>query len=292
MESFVDHLQSLQEKAVALRIDLLQALNKAQSGNTGGSLSVVETLVAIYYGRLVNRPVLLFDPEKPGSEEQDYFILSKGHAAPTWYCVLADLGFFSKDELDHYRQMNSMLQAYPFKKIPGVSIGAGKSGYGVAASIGLAMALKMDRCPNRVVCLAGDGELQNGQFWESVLMAAQKKLDNLTLVIDWNGLQMGGSVRSVVGIEPIADKFEAFGWKVVLVSDGHNFEDLLMGFEKAYETLRRPTVLITRTVKGKGVEFVENKAFYHNRVLSDQEMAEALPRLEQQLASLRHSESL
>lgn len=283
MESFVDHLRILQKKAVSLRIDLLHTLHHAQSGHLGGSLSVMEILVAFYYGQLPSGPVLNYDANKPGSMEQDYFVLSKGHASAAWYTVLADCGFFLKDELEHYRQIQSMLQAYPVNKIPGVTISTGTPGYGLAASVGLAMALKADKKHNRVVCLVGDGELQAGQLWEAVLVASQYKLDNLTLIVDWNGLQMDGVVRSVVDIDPIAEKFEAFGWKIVLVTDGHNFEDLLIGIEKAYEVQRRPTVIVARTVKGKGVAFAENKPFYHAEVLSDEEMTVAVPNLEQQL---------
>ncbi len=290
MESFVEHLAELKKKAVELRIALLNTLHTAQSGHLGGSLSVMEILTACYYGRLGERPVMYFDPAKPGSEEQDYFVLSKGHASAALYTVLADLGFFPMDELKHYRQARSLLQAYPVKKIPGVALSTGTPGYGLAAAMGLAMALKMDKRPNRVICLAGDGELQDGQFWEAVLIGSQYKLDNLTLIVDWNGLQMDGSVRSVVGIEPLADKFESFGWKTVPVTNGHNFEDLLVGIEKAYETQRKPTALIARTVKGKGVAFAENKPFYHAEVLSEEEMEEALPVLERELASYESQE--
>lgn len=153
----------------------------------------------------------------------------------------------------------------------------------MAAAVGLALSLKADRAANRVFCLVGDGELQDGQFWEAALLANHYKLENLTVMIDCNGLQMDGVVRSVVGIEPIADKFETFGWKSIQVPDGHNFEDLLIGMERAIETQRRPSALICRTVKGKGVAFAENKASYHAEVLSDEEMSEALPRLENQL---------
>ena len=285
MESFVEHLNFLQKKAITLRIDLLNALHHAQSGHLGGSLSVMEILVALYFGKLSDRPVLFYDANKPGSEEQDYFVLSKGHAS----VVLADAGFFLKDELDHYRQINSMLQAYPVKKIPGITVSTGTPGYGLAASVGLAMALKMDKKKNRVVCLVGDGELQAGQLWEAALIANQYKLDNLTLIVDWNGLQMDGVVRSVADIEPIADKFESFGWKIIMVSDGHNFEDLLIGFEKAYEVQRRSSLIIARTVKGKGVVFAENKPFYHAEVLSEEEMAVAIPNLEQVLESFDQS---
>lgn len=284
MESFVEHLRFLEKTALRLRIDLLKMLHNSQSGHLGGSLSVIEMIIATYYGQLPRGPVMKYDPTKPGSEEQDYFILSKGHASPAWYTVLADLEFFPREELGDFRQMNSLLQAYPSKKIPGITISSGGPAFGLAAAVGLAMSLKADRQPNRVFCLVGDGELQDGQFWEAVLLANHYKLDNLTVMVDCNGLQMDGVLRSVVSIEPIADKFETFGWKSIHVTDGHNFEDLLVGLERAIETQRRPTILICRTVKGKGVAFAENKASYHAEVLSDEEMSEALPRLEAKLS--------
>lgn len=289
MESYVDHLRFLRKSALQLRIDVLKVMNHVQSGHLGGSMSIIEMLTAIYCGQLPSGPVLQYNPEKPGSEDQDYFVLSKGHASLAWYTVLADTGFFPKEELLHYRQMHSMLQAYPWMKVPGVSLSSGSPGYGLAAATGLAMALKMGRHQNRVICMVGDGELQDGQFWEAVLVAAHQKLENITLLIDWNGLQMDGAVRSVVGIEPVADKFQAFGWRTIPVSDGHNFEDLLLGFEKAFEVQRRPSVMICRTVKGKGVAFAENKPFYHAEVLSTEEMEEALPRLEEEYELLDQS---
>lgn len=292
MESFVEHLRFLEKTALRLRIDLLKMLHNSRSGHLGGSLSVVEILVAAYYGQLPRGPVMRYDPAKPGSEEQDYFVLSKGHASPAWYTVLADLEFFPKDELLGFRQMNSLLQAYPSKKIPGITISSGGPAFGLAAAVGLAISLKADRAPNRVFCLVGDGELQDGQFWEAVLLANHYKLDNLTVMIDSNGLQMDGVVRSVVSIEPIADKFETFGWKSIQVMDGHSFEDVLIGLERGLETQRRPSVLICRTVKGKGVVFAENKASYHAEVLSDQEMSEALPRLEAKLLDFDRIESV
>lgn len=273
----------MEKMALRLRIDLLRMLHNSKSGHLGGSLSVIEMMVAVYYGQLPRGPVLKYDPAKPGSEEQDYFVLSKGHASPAWYVTLADLEFFPKDELLGFRQVNSLLQAYPSKKIPGIVLSTGGPAYGLAAAVGLAMSLKADRMHNHVYCLVGDGELQDGQFWEAAMLANQYKLDNLTVLIDWNGLQMDGIVRSVVGIEPIADKLEAFGWKSIPVTDGHNFEDLLIGLERALETQRRPSALVCRTIKGKGVVFAENKSSYHAEVLSDEEMSDALPRLEAQL---------
>jgi transketolase len=282
MESFTDHISYLRKTAVRLRIDLLQMLHNAGSGHLGGSLSIIDILVALYYGRLSYGPVLRFDAKIPQWEDQDYFVLSKGHASAAWYTVLADLEFFPKEELLHFRKINSLLQAYPFQKIPGVPLTSGSAGVGLSQAVGLALALKMDKQQSRVLCLVGDGELQNGDLWEAALLASHYKLDNLTLIVDFNGLQMDGSLRSVVGVDPVSDKFESFGWKYIPVSDGHNFEDLLLGFEKAYEVQRRPAVILARTVKGKGVPFAENKSFYHAEVLSDQEMAEAIPYLQRQ----------
>lgn len=279
MESFQQHLNFLQRQAVKLRIDLLETLFKAQAGYLGGSLSMIEMLCALYYGQLPSGPIMNFDPSKPGWEDQDYFVLSKGHGSAALYAVLADLEFFDKHELNFFDQVNSPLQPYASKKVPGVALPAGVPGYGLSAAVGLAMSLKVDRQPNRVFVLSGDGELQNGQIWEAAMAASHYKLDNLVLLVDHNGLQMDGPLRGVMGVDSIADKFEAFGWKAILVNDGHDFEDLLLALEKAIEVQRRPAVIIARTVKGKGVEFAENKAYYHDQVLSQQEMAEALPRL-------------
>ncbi len=280
MESFVDHLHFLEKKSVHLRMDVLEMLTKAQSGHLGGSLSCVEILVALYYGKIASGPVLYFDPAKPGWDAQDYFVLSKGHAAPAWYSVLADLGFFDRSELSHFRQLNSRLQAYPHKKIPGVVFNSGIPGYGISAALGLAMCLKMERMNNRVYCLVGDGELQSGKVWETALTAAHYKLDNLTVIVDWNGLQSDGNTRTIMNVEPLADKFQSFGWRTIPVRNGHDFEELLFALERAQEVHRKPTAILAKTVKGKGVAFAEGKAFYHAEVLSPQELAEALPALQ------------
>ena len=286
MESFKDYLDFLKKKSVELRIDVLESLYAAQSGHLGGSLSALDIMILLYYGQIPTGPIMKYDPEKPGWDGQDYFVLSKAHAAPAWYSILADAGFFPKEELKYFRQLNGLLAAYPSKKVPGIVLCSAGPGHGFSAAAGLAMALKMDRADNRVFCMAGDGELQEGQIWETAMTAAQFKLDNLVLLVDYNDLQMDGTVRSVVGVEPIADKFQAFGWKTIPVRDGHDFEELLFAFERALESQRRPSVIVAKTVKGKGVEFAENKAYYHAEVLSEQEMAAALPKLKAELMSL------
>jgi len=284
MESFRDHLKVLRKKSLELRIELLKMINKARFGHTGSSLSAVDILVTLYYGKFHDRPVMQFDSQKPGWDGQDYFVLSKGHACPALYAILADLGFFPKEELNHLFQMNSLLQGHPDKKIPGVVLSAGSLGHGLSGALGLAMSLKAERNYNRVFCLIGDGELQEGQVWEAAMAAAHYKLDNLVLIVDDNGLQIEGPTRSVMNVDPIVDKFESFGWKTVPVRDGHNFEELISALERAIEVQRRPSVIIAKTVKGKGVSFAENKSF--SEPLSDQEMAVALPILEQEKALL------
>jgi len=286
MESFKDYLEFLKKKSAELRIDVLESLYVAQSGHLGGSLSALDMMIILYYGQIPTGPIMKYDPEKPGWDGQDYFVLSKAHAAPAWYSILADAGFFPKEELKYFRQLNGLLPAYPSKKVPGIVLCSAGPGHGFSAAAGLAMALKMDRAENRVYCMVGDGELQEGQIWETAMTAAQYKLDNMVLLVDYNDLQMDGTVRSVVGVEPIADKFQAFGWKTIPVRDGHDFEELLFAFERALESQRRPSVIVAKTIKGKGVEFAENKAYYHAEVLSEQEMAAALPKLKAELASL------
>ena len=286
MESFAEHLAFLRRKALQLRIDMLEMLHKAGSGHVGGALSVMEIMVALYYGKFTDAPVMKFDPAKPGWDGQDYFVLSKGHAAPSWYAVLADLGFFPREELAHFRQINSMLQAYPSKKIPGIPLSSGLPAQGLSASVGLSMSLKMDRAGNRVFCVVGDGELQEGQVWEALMAASQYKLDNLIVIVDWNQLQREGTVRSVIDIEPLAEKFQSFGWQTVPVRNGHDFDELLYALDKALEVQRKPTAILARTVKGKGVLLTEGKPSYHAKALSDAEMNEVLPRLKNELTAL------
>jgi transketolase len=275
--------EQLNNKATQLRIECLKSIHKAGSGHTGGSMSAMDILVALYYGKLNGEPIMKFDPAKPGWEDQDYFIMSKGHAAPALYTVLADLGFFDKSELDYLRQVNAMLQGHPVVKIPGVTMTTGSLGQGFAAAHGLALALKMDRKKNKVFTMLGDGELQEGIVWEVAMSAAHFKSDNLIAFVDNNELQIDGFTRSVMEVAPIVDKFESFGWKAIKVKNGHDFEELIGAIERAMYTARKPAVIVCDTVKGKGVTFAEKKASYHGVALSKEEMAEAIPALERQL---------
>lgn len=289
MESLQEHITFLEQKRAKLRITIVEMLNHAGTGHLGGSLSLLDILISLYFGKLGEKPIMKYDSTKPGWDGQDYCILSKSHAAPAWYAVLAEAGFFPEEELKYFRQINALLQAAPSKKIPGVCFGATMPGYGLSAAIGLALILQKEKAMNQVYVLVGDGELQHGEIWEAALAAAHYKLDNIKLIIDWNDLQMDGPVRSIMGIDPIADKFESFGWKTIPVHNGHDFEDLLFAFDRASEVQRKPTVILAHTVKGKGIAFAENKASYHAEVLSNEEMAEIMPKLQAELHHINHT---
>lgn len=267
-------IEDLQKKATELRLKTVQAIHKANVGHTGGSLSVMDILVTLYYADLHGQPIMKYDPKKPGWEDQDYMVLSKGHAAPALYAILADLGFFEQDELDYLSKLNAMLESTPNQKIPGITVTSGSHGHGFAKAHGMAMALKLDRKSNKVFTVLSDAELQNGLVWETVMAAAQFKSDNLYTFIDNNEFQADGTTRSIMNVDPIAEKFESFGWRVIKVLNGHNYDDILNAIEKAYSGARKPACIICKTIKGRGVQFAERKAGYHNSPLSDQEMKE------------------
>lgn len=276
-------VSELKKTATRLRIDILKMIHKANSGHPGGSLSVIDILVALYFGEINGQRVLNYDPNKPDFEGRDYCVLSKGHASPALYAVLAEAGFFPKEELGHFRQINSLLQGHPVIKIPGVCMTTGSLGQGLAVSNGIALSLRIDKRPNQVYCILGDGECQEGQVWEAAMASAHYKLDNLCAFLDFNKLQIDGEVAKVMNIEPIVDKFIAFGWKVIRVTDGHNFDMILDAVDQAWKTVRRPTIIVADTIKGKGIPFAENKVSYHGTALSDEEMEVAVPWLEKQV---------
>lgn len=272
-------ISQLQKKAAQVRVGALTAISRAGSGHSGSAMSCVEILVTLYYGEISGKNIAKFDPQKPGWDEQDYIILSKGQAVPAQYAILSDLGFFDKGEMDYLRRVNSLLQGYPNMKVPGISVPITSHGCGLSIACGLAMALKMDRLPNKVFPILGDGELQEGQVWEAAMCAAHYKLDNLIAFIDNDDLQMDGPVRSVMDVMPIQDKFEAFGWKVIHVWHGHDFDEILDAIAKAFTVNRHPVCIWCHTVKGKGIEFAEGKSYYHDVPLSEAELAEVKKKL-------------
>jgi len=273
----------LRKLATQFRIDLLQMTHRARSGHVTSSLSCVELLTTLYFGSLGEAPVMQVDAKRALWDGRDYFVLSKGHAAPALYVILAHLGFFSKDELRHFRQLNSLLQGYPTRRIPGVDATIGQIGQGLSIANGMALSLKLDKKTNRVYCLLGDGELQSGQIWEAAMTAATHNLDNLIVIVDNNKMQQTNFTRAIKSLDPIGPRFTAFGWNVIPVRDGHNFEELHDAIFRAWKGRQKPTVIIADTVKGKGVPFIENKSFYHGKSLSDQEMEEALKILNKDL---------
>ncbi len=267
MNELVTHLE---EKARQLRVAIVKTLHKSQSGHTGGSLSAIDMVTALYFHKMRHNPA---DPVWDG---RDRFVLCKGHAAPAQYVALAEAGYFPKEDLMTLRRLGSHLQGHPDSKVtPGVEVCTGSLGQGLSMAVGMALGLRLDKRENRVYALLGDGELQEGQVWEAAMAAAHYKTDNLCAMVDANGLQIDGEVAKVMNVGPIADKFRAFGWQTLEI-DGHDMGAILAALDKA-ETLKgAPTVIVARTVKGKGVSFFENKASYHGVPPSDEELPRAL----------------
>lgn len=262
------------EKAKHLRADILKMLYLCQSGHPGGSLSTVEMLMALYYN-----DVMKFDPKNPKWEGRDRLVLSKGHACPALYAVLADLGFFPREDLWTLRKLHSHLQGHPdMKKTPGIDMNTGSLGQGVAVAGGIAMALKQKGSSNRVFAIVGDGEIQEGLVWEAAMSAAHYKLDNLTVMLDHNGLQIDGKNEDVMTVAPVVEKFKAFGWNVIQI-DGHDFEQILDAFKQARACKGKPTMIVAETIKGKGVSFMENNAGWHGKAPDEEQTKQALAEL-------------
>ncbi len=263
-------IQELRTIAADIRKDIITMITEAGSGHPGGSLSAADILTVLYFREM------RVDSSNPRWEDRDRFVLSKGHAAPVLYAVLARKGFFPKEELLRLRKIDSMLQGHPdMKGTPGVDMSTGSLGQGFSASCGMAMAAKIDRKDYRVYTLLGDGELQEGIVWEAAMFAAHYRLDNLTAIIDNNGLQIDGANEEIMSVDPITDKFRAFGWNVV-ETDGHCIEDIIMSIDKAKQTKGAPTVIVAKTIKGKGVSFMENEVDWHGKAPKEEQKLQAL----------------
>jgi len=266
-------VQELQDTARRLRVEILKMLNQARSGHTGGSLSSIDVLTVLFFHQMRH------DPSNPSWEGRDRFVLSKGHAAPALYATLAEAGYFPHEDLKTLRRLGSHLQGHPdMRKTPGVEVCTGSLGQGLSQALGLAMAARLGGSDSRTYALLGDGELQEGQVWEAAMAAAHYRLDHLCAIVDLNGLQIDGEVDKVMRVEPVGPKFLAFGWHVLEV-DGHDLTAIARAFDEAREESDRPTAIIARTVKGKGVPFFEHKASYHGVPPSDDELAQALEHL-------------
>ena len=267
-----DH-KGLNEITNVIRKDIVSMICKSKSGHPGGSLSAVEILTALYFDQMN------IDPTNPKMEDRDRFVLSKGHAAPALYATLAQRGYFAKDELNNLRQLGSMLQGHPdMKKVPGVEMSTGSLGQGFSVACGMAMAAKLDNAPWNVYALLGDGEVQEGIIWEAAMSAAHYKLENMIAFLDYNGLQIDGEVESVMNINPIEDKFKTFGWNVITI-DGHDFDQIFAALDMAKDTVDKPTMIIAKTIKGKGVSFMENQASWHGSAPSEEQLEQALSEL-------------
>jgi len=269
----MDRYEDLRKIAAKLRIEVIKMLKEAKSGHPGGSLSACEIITTLYFKEMN------IDSTNPNWPERDRFVLSKGHGAPILYAALAEKVYFLKEELMKLRKIDSMLQGHPdMKGTPGVDMTTGSLGQGLAAANGMALAGKLDNKKYRVYALLGDGEVQEGIIWEAAMLAAHYKLDNLTVFLDHNGLQIDGLNREVMNIEPIDEKFKAFGWHVINI-DGHNFQEIIDAIEEAKNTKGKPTIIIAKTVKGKGVSFMENKYEWHGKAPSEEEAVKALDEL-------------
>ena len=281
MGSVMDNNKKRQLEIVATkaRMGIIEGTYNAKSGHPGGSLSVVDLLTYLYFEKMN------IDPKNPDMKDRDRFVLSKGHAAPALYSVLALRGFFSTDEIKKLRKPNALLQGHPSIAIDGVDMSTGSLGQGISTACGMALAAKLDGASYRVYAALGDGEIEEGQVWEAAMFAANKKLDNLTAFVDFNNLQIDGTLDEVNSPCPIDEKFAAFGWDVTII-DGNDFDAIEQAIAHAETVKDKPSVIILETLKGKGVSFMENQVGWHGKAPNADEYAIAMNELNEKLAAL------
>lgn len=262
---------NLQEKARKIRKNIVEMVYQASSGHPGGSLSVADILTALYFSELRISDIK--------DENRDRFVLSKGHCSPALYATLSERGFIAEEDLKTFRKTTSYLQGHPdMKKIPGVDMTSGSLGQGLSVANGMALAGKLDKKDYRVYCVLGDGEIEEGQVWEAAMTSSHYKLDNLCVIVDNNNLQIDGKISDVMNPYPIDNKFESFGFKT-LVIDGHNFDEILNAFEIAKQTKNMPTAIIAKTIKGKGISYMENQSGWHGKAPNEEEYKMAIEEL-------------
>ena len=267
------NIDEIQEKAKEIRKDIITEVYYAKSGHPGGSLSIADIMAVLYFDEL------RINEKDPKWEDRDRLILSKGHCSPALYAALAERGFFKKEELKTFRKLGSKLQGHPdLNKVPGVDMTSGSLGQGLSVANGIAIAGKMDNKDYRVYVIVGDGEIEEGQIWEAAMTSSKYKLDNLCLIVDNNNLQIDGTIEEVKSSYPIDKKFESFGFNVLKI-DGNNIEEILRAFYIAKNTKHKPTCIIAKTVKGKGISFMENKAEWHGKAPSEEEYNQAMEEL-------------
>lgn len=269
----ITDINELKNIAKNIRIDIIEQVYNAGSGHPGGALSIVDILTVLYFNQMN------LSPEDANSNLRDRVVLSKGHAVAALYAVLAEKGYFPKEDLKIFRKLGSKLQGHPdMEKIPGIDMSTGSLGQGLSIANGMAIASKMDNLGCRIYCILGDGEIQEGQIWEAAMTANKYKLDNLCVILDYNNLQIDGTIQEVKALDCIRSKWEAFGFNVIEV-DGNNIEKLIDAFDGAKQAKGKPTIIIAKTIKGKGVSFMENKAEWHGKAPSEEEYKKALEEL-------------
>jgi transketolase len=265
-------IKQLEEKAKHIRRLIIQMLAKAGSGHPGGSLSSTDLITALYFS------VMRTKPSEPRWPDRDRFHMSKGHCCPLWYAVLAEAGYFPIEKLWTLRQLGSILQGHPDSRTPGVDVASGSLGQGLSIATGMCLAANVDKKAYRVYCLMGDGEIQEGNIWEGAMAATHFKCDNLCAMLDYNGFQIDGKVKDIMNIEPVIDKWRAFGWHTIEI-DGHNMGQIISAYDEAAGVKGKPSIIIAHTIKGKGVSFMENVVDFHGRAPTQEEAEKALKEL-------------
>ena len=269
--------EELEIMADKLRLHVVKMTHAAKSGHPGGSLSAAELMSVLYFSKMRH------DPSNPDWEDRDRFVLSKGHVAPVLYAALAEAGYFPVEDLMTLRKIGSKLQGHPVRgKVPGVEMSTGSLGQGLSMACGIALAGKMVGKDYKTYCLLGDGELQSGQNWEAAMFARQYGLSNLIAIVDRNRLQITGNTEEVISLDPLPEKWRAFGWNVI-VANGHKVRQVIDALDKAGRSTRNPTMIILNTVKGNGVSFMENQVGFHGKACNDEELAKAVAELEERI---------
>lgn len=277
--------KELEIKAYNIRKNAVTAVYSASSGHPGGSLSSADLMAVLYFDEMN------VDPKNPNMEDRDRFVLSKGHCSPALYGTLAEAGFFDKEELKTFRHIDSRLQGHPdMKHIPGVDMSTGSLGLGISAACGMALSAKAYKKDYRVYALLGDGEIEEGQVWEAAMYAPHYKLDNLCIFVDLNGLQIDGSTKEVMDSSPLDKKFEAFGWNVLTIN-GHDYDEIKNALKTARATKGKPTAVIMKTVKGKGVSYMENSVKWHGVAPNEEEYEKAISELDAHIEALMKEEA-
>ncbi len=271
--------KKLEIQACKIRMGIIEGVYNAKSGHPGGSLSIADTLTYLYFAKMN------VDPKNPDMEDRDRLVLSKGHTAPALYSTLANKGFFELDELKSLRHIGALLQGHPCIHIPGVDMSSGSLGQGISAACGMALSGKISNAPYKVYTILGDGEIEEGQVWEAAMFAAHKELDNLVAIVDNNGLQIDGAIEDVCSPYPIKEKFEAFGWHVI-EADAHDFDKLEDAFDEAEKIMKQPVAIIQKSIKGKGVSFMENQVSWHGSAPNAEQYNQAMDELNNTLKSL------